>query len=187
MRRMVLLILIVLLSSPWIASDQEIYRYVDEKGTVHFVDDLTLVPEKYRNQVQKKKPPEKPSPPPAPVPSKTVTPSSRESPPAEKDLLGRGEDWWRAKMKEWNDKLLNAQKNYDLTYAALRNKTKELENSKFKPDSLKRKLKAEIKELEAKVKDWERQRDEAKNMVEKVLPRQAENDRANPDWLKPKE
>ncbi|MDP2972448.1 MAG: DUF4124 domain-containing protein, partial [Deltaproteobacteria bacterium] len=42
----------VLLSSVWIVSAQEIYRWVDEKGTIHFADDFTLVPEKYRDQVQ---------------------------------------------------------------------------------------------------------------------------------------
>jgi predicted aspartyl protease len=29
----------------------EIYKYVDKNGTIHFVDDLTKVPEEYRNQV----------------------------------------------------------------------------------------------------------------------------------------
>lgn len=90
-------------------------------------------------------------------------------------------------MKEWNDKLQNAQKDYDLAYSDLRQKEKELADAKFKPDSLKRKLKAEIKELEGKFKDREKERDEAKNMVEKVLPKQAEDDKADPAWLKPKE
>jgi len=69
----------------------------------------------------------------------------------------------------------------------LRQKEKELADAKFKPDSLKRKLKAEIKELEVKVKDRERERNEAKNMLEKVLPKQAEDYKADPAWLKPKE
>lgn len=90
-------------------------------------------------------------------------------------------------MKEWNDKLSNAQKSYDLVYADLKTKEKELVEAKFKPDSLKRKLKAEIKELEGKLKDREKERDEAKNMVEKVLPKQATDDGADPTWLKPKE
>ena len=90
-------------------------------------------------------------------------------------------------MKEWEDKLQNAQKNYDLVYSDLRQKEKELADAKFKPDSLKRKLKAEIKELEIKLKEREKERDEAKNMVEKVLPKEAEDYRADPAWLKPKD
>jgi len=178
----------VLVSSSWMAFGQEIYRWVDEKGTVHFADDFTLVPEKYRDQIQRRTPSEKPSPPPVrpPIGPEATRPTA-EPTPEKKDLLGRGEEWWRAKMKEWNDKLQNAQKNYDLVYSDLKQKEKELADAKFKPDSLKRKLKAEIKELEVKVKERERERDEVKNMVEKVLPKQAENDRADPAWLKPKE
>jgi hypothetical protein len=188
MKRMFVIILMVLVSSSWMVFGQEVYRWVDEKGTIHFADDFTLVPEKYRDQVQKRKPSEKPPPLPARPPiGSGVTEPTPESTPRKKDLLGRGEEWWRAEMKEWNDKLQNAQKNYDLIHSDLRQKEKELADAKFKPDSLKRKLKAEIKELEGKLKEREKERDEAKNMVEMVLPKQAEDDKADPAWLKPKE
>ena len=42
MKRMFLLILMVLVSSSWMAFGQEIYRWVDEKGTIHFANDFTL-------------------------------------------------------------------------------------------------------------------------------------------------
>lgn len=188
MKKMILLILGMLILPSWIANGQEIYRWVDEKGTVHFADDFTLVPEKYRDQVQKRKPSEKPSPSPArPLMRPEATGPTPESTPEKKDILGRGEEWWRAKVKEWEDKLQNAQKNYDLAYSDLRQKEKELADAKFKPDSLKRRLKAEIKELEGKLKEREKERDEAKNMVEKVLPKEAEDYKADPGWLKPKE
>lgn len=193
MRRMILLILIMWASSLWGAMGQEVYRWVDEKGTVHFTDDLGQVPEKYQKKIQKEKFQKEPSPPPPtspPTPSlpKEVTPGKASGPmpaPIQKDSLGRGEDWWRAKAIEWNEKLKTAQKNYESAYNEWKSKTQELETSKFiKPDIWKRKLKAEIKALEEKVKDWEKQMDEAKNMVENVLPKQAQDDRANPDWLK---
>jgi hypothetical protein len=190
MKRIELIILVGLICYSGISLGQEVYRWVDEKGTVHFVDDFTLVPEKYRDQIQKSKPSEKPSPSPSPARPPTgqeATEPTAESTPQKKDLLGRGEEWWRARVKEWNDKLQNAQKNYDLVYHDWRQKEKELADAKFKPDSLKRKLKAEIKELEGKLKERERERDEAKNMVEKVLPKQALDDGADPAWLKPKD
>ncbi len=31
----------------------EIYRWTDEKGVVHFTDDISNVPDRYRNQVDK--------------------------------------------------------------------------------------------------------------------------------------
>jgi hypothetical protein len=170
---------------------QEIYRWVDEKGTVHFADDLTLVPERYQDQVQKKIAPKETSPalpPSLPPPTKgaerAVKGKEIQAPPVQKDILGRGEEWWRAKAKEWKDKLSNAQKNYDTDWNALKAKEKELGEPKFKPDSLKRKLKADIKALQEKVEDWKKQIEEANNMLDKVLPKEAEDFRADPSWLK---
>jgi chromosome segregation ATPase len=110
-----------------------------------------------------------------------------QSPSVRKDRFGREEEWWREKMKEWQDKQKSAQTNYEKTHQAWKAKEKELEDSKFKPNSLKRRLGAEIKELEEKAKTWEKEVKEATNMIQKVLPSQAEEDRADPNWLKPKE
>ena len=174
------------------AFGQEVYRWVDEKGLVHFTDDLTLVPEKYRNQVQQKMPSkELPSPQstsPQPVePSKTMEPK-RQTPSSpevkEKDALGRGEEWWRATVKDWNRKLVTSQTNYENACKDWKAKDQELEASRLKPDSVKRKLRSEIKVLEEKARDWEKQINEAKDMIENVLPRQARDYRANPEWLK---
>ena len=192
MRRMILLILIMWASSLWGAMGQEVYRWVDEKGTVHFTDDLGQVPEKYREKIQKEKIPKEPPPPPPSSPPPTPLPKgvkagkeSEQMPaPKEKDSLGRGEEWWRAKANEWYEKFKTAQKNYEKAYSEWKSKDQELEASKSRPDRFKRKLKAEIKVLEEKVKDWEKQMEEAKNMLENVLPKQAQDDRANPDWLK---
>ena len=175
------------MSMSWMVFGQEVYRWVDEKGTIHFADDLTLVPEKYRGQIQKRKPPEKPPSPSIKTPGGMETRPTPESMPERKDLLGRGEEWWRAKQKEWNEKLLDIQKNYDAAHSDLKMKEKELEESKFKPDSIKRKLKTEIKALEERVKDWGKQKEETKNMLENTLPKQAEDYGADPAWLKPKE
>jgi hypothetical protein len=188
MKRLVALILVGLSTFCSSAFGQEVYRWVDEKGTVHFADDLSLVPERYREQVQKKRPPEKPTSLPSPGGSEgSEVKEKSESAPERKDLLGRGEEWWRAKVKEWNDKFVSAQKNFDATFTEWKAKEKELEESKFKPDSFKRKLKTDIKALEEKSKEWEQKREEAKNMLEKVLPKQAQDYRADPDWLKLKE
>jgi len=192
MKRMVLLATIGLLILAGLAFSQEVYRWVDEKGMVHFTDDLTLVPEKYRDQIQLKVPSkELPSSQPTlsrPVePPKTVEPG-RETPSGpdtvQRDMLGRGEEWWRATVKEWNQKFVTSRTNYENAYNEWKAKDQELEASKFKPDSVKRKLKSEIKVLEEKAKDWEKQMTEAKNMIENVLPKQARDYRANPDWLK---
>ncbi|MBN1254771.1 MAG: aspartyl protease family protein [Deltaproteobacteria bacterium] len=46
------LVIIVLVSMGMpLSLRSEIYKYVDKNGTIHFVDDLTKVPEEYRKQV----------------------------------------------------------------------------------------------------------------------------------------
>jgi len=192
MKKIILSGMIALLILAGLAFGQEVYRWVDEKGIVHFADDLTLVPEKYRGQVQQKVPSKEPSSsqptssrpvePPRTMEPGRATPEGSEA--GQKDMLGRGEEWWRAKAKEWNEKLTTARRNYENAYNERKSKEQELEASKFKPDSFKRKLKSEIKVLEEKAKDWEKQMNEAKNMIENVLPNQARDYRANPEWLK---
>jgi hypothetical protein len=185
MKKITLLIFMGWMLFPLLTFGQEIYQWVDEKGALCFTDDLSLVPERYRNQVQKKKPSKEPSSLISPQVTKEEEKEKEpKSAPEQKDLMGRGEEWWRTKAKEWNEKLLNAQNNYETAYADYKKKEKELEESKFKPKSLQRKLKSEMKALEERVDDWKKQREEAKNMLEKVLPKEAEEFNADPNWIK---
>jgi hypothetical protein len=189
MKKISLVIAAGLLFFSAFALGQGVYKWVDEKGTAHFTDDLSLVPDKYRDQVSETKPQGKPAPLPSIGSTKTIG-DEKEAQPApesaseEKDILGRGEEWWKALAEEWNEKLETAQTNYEKAYKEWKLKEQELESSKFKPDSLKRRLKSETKALEEKAKDWENRVQEAKNMLENVLPERAREYRANPDWLK---
>jgi hypothetical protein len=182
MKRTMVFILVGMITLPFVAGGQETYQWVDEKGTVHFTDDFGQIPEKYQDQVKKKKTP------PEPAPSPSIKPPQGKAPPEpsveKKDILGRGEDWWRNQAMEWKQKLIKAQKDYAAAETALKAKEKELEQSIYKPDSFKRRLQAEIKVLEEKANEQKKQVDEAKNMLEKVLPRQAEEHRADPSWVR---
>ncbi len=185
MNRTMLFILVGMITLPLIAGSQEIYQWVDEKGTVHFTDDISQIPEKYQDQVKQKKIPAEPTPPSS---IKSPRDKARPAPDAadveKKDILGRGEDWWRDKAMEWRQKLIKAQKDYAAAQTALKAKEKELEQSIYKPDSFKRRLQAEIKVLEEKANEQKKQVDEAKNMLEKGLPKQAEEFRADPNWVR---
>jgi hypothetical protein len=192
MKRTMLFIFVGIITLPLMAGGQDIYQWKDEKGTVHFTDDVGKIPEKYQDQVKKKETPREPAaaPPLAPPASSTKVPSDkvRPAPPAagieKKDILGRGEDWWRDKAMEWKQKLIKAQKDYADAQAALKAKDKELEDAKFKPKSFQRRLQDEIKVLEEKANAQKNQVDEAKNMLEKGLPKQAEEYRADPSWVR---
>src|SRR5512139_797840 len=123
MKRRSLIVLVALLVFSSAALGQEVYRWVDDQGTVHFTDDLSLVPEKYRDKIQKKTPTKEPPPTQSPPPQST--PPKASAPPMgmeaekgtgsgpsskQKDILGRGEEWWRAKVNEWNEKFKTAQR-----------------------------------------------------------------------------
>jgi len=58
----------------------EMYKWVDEKGTVHFTDDLSTIPEKYRGETETRTPPQEASAPQlqempkSPLPTKVAEP-----------------------------------------------------------------------------------------------------------------
>jgi hypothetical protein len=182
MKRVTLLIFIGVFVYCAASLGQEIYQWVDEKGTVHFTDDVSKIPEKYQDQVTKKNTP------PEPAPSPSIKLDQDRVPPGpdteKKDLLGRGEEWWREKAMEWKQKLTKAQEDFNATQTALKNKDKELEDAKLKPKSYQRRLLDEIKVLEEKANEQKKQVEEATNMLEKVLPKQAEEYRADPSWVR---
>ncbi len=171
---------------------QQFYQWVDDRGIPNFADDLSRVPEKYRDQVRERKQLEESSPsppsPPSPSPQSSKGTGNSEPPPGQpsepKDLMGRGGDWWKAKAREWNERLLDAEKNYETAAKNHKGKEKEREESKLKPKSFQRKLTSELKALEEKMNDWRKKREEAKYMLEKGLPKEAAEYRADPDWLK---
>jgi clan AA aspartic protease (TIGR02281 family) len=53
MRTTLLLVIILAVSAPFAYG--EMYKWVDEKGTVHFTDDLSTIPEKYREDAESRK------------------------------------------------------------------------------------------------------------------------------------
>src|SRR4030042_3176132 len=111
MKRIGLLLIIGLLLSSPLVFGQEIYQWVDEKGTVHFTDDFSQIPGKYQDQVKKKKTPDEPTPSSS---IKSPRDKARPAPDAadveKKDILGRGEDWWRDKAMEWRKKRIRHRK-----------------------------------------------------------------------------
>ena len=58
MRAWVLIGALILLPAVSPSDAKEVYKWVDEKGTVHFSEDESSVPEKYREQIEKKSVPE---------------------------------------------------------------------------------------------------------------------------------
>jgi hypothetical protein len=192
MKKLCIVLLVGLIAGPPMAYGQSTYRWVDEKGGVHFTDDPTGIPEKYQVQERKGSPASEPlpatpkgqSPVSGPVPKPAAPGKGDEPVTGKKDALGRGEDWWRSQVALWQEKLAGAQRNYQSANAAVKEKEQELEQAKFKPDSLKRKLRGELKGLQDKASEYAKQVDEARNMLDRGLAKQAEEYLADPNWVK---
>jgi len=90
-RTFFLLTILIALALP---ASAEMYKWIDEKGTVHFTDDISSIPEKYREDVEERK-----------TPKGTAVPELKEKPISspmlkasepegmEVNLLRRGEVW----------------------------------------------------------------------------------------------
>jgi len=74
MRFVIPLIIVLAVLAP--SSYGEMYKWVDEKGTVHFSDDLSSIPEKYREDAETRKPPKETS---TPKPQEKSKPSLPEN------------------------------------------------------------------------------------------------------------
>lgn len=91
MKKTVLLaaLTIGLLTIPFLAHS-ELYKWIDDKGDVHFTDDYSSIPEKYRPVTETQRSPEKTSSPsvekkPTPVlVPKVLEPAAQETPPEQK-------------------------------------------------------------------------------------------------------
>lgn len=114
----IFMLLVFAFSSPAIA---DLYQWQDEKGGVHIVDDMLLVPSKYKNKVKviKTKPSEQ-----APAqqdiqsPQQTPTPSEQEE-----ELYGEHPlSWWKEEFNEKKQeipelkKTIEEQKSYVADY-----------------------------------------------------------------------
>ncbi|HMK76113.1 MAG TPA: DUF4124 domain-containing protein [Thermodesulfobacteriota bacterium] len=173
-------ILVTILSTFLISqlSFAEIYKWVDEKGVVHFTDDMTQVPEKYRPNAEE-------------IGSSggeregtkgegQVTPKGKEE--ASQDQLGRGEDYWKGRVEEWRRKLGEQQdrlKTLEVKYNELTMRFNESKSSAERGD-----IRRERDQVKNEMDQCRIQIEEAKDMIEKKIPEEGELYKAKPEWVK---
>jgi hypothetical protein len=169
------------------------FKWVDEKGNVHFTDDYSQIPEKYRTGSERREMP-------AGVVEPKLTekdesksaekgeskssesPSSQKKEDTYKDRLGRGEDYWRGTVEKWRVQLTTSQDRVD----ALRIKYNELtEKHNYSKNSLERStLKKEREDIRDEMNRHKEEIEKAKMMLEKKIPEEAELYKAKPEWIK---
>ncbi len=156
----------------------EIYRWLDEKGVVNYTDDYNRVPWGHSDRVEVKRMEdiEKPR------TSRFSNISLQEGKEIKTDIYGRNETWWREKVDLSRKRLSEATVNSENLRNKFMDKTTEFSEKFGSRTQYKMNVK-ELNRINSEMSRYETQMVEAKEMLEKLF-KEAEESRANPDWLK---
>lgn len=175
MKEIIIILLLILI--PYISMG-EVYKWVDDEGAVHFTDDPTKIPQKYLPKSEKISIREEK----IEIKHKTDERIPIKKGNAIKDSLGRGEEYWRNRVEEWRNKFKNAQERFDTLKLKYNELTERINESKSSVE------RSNIRRERDKIKneiDWYKaQMEEAKIILEKKIPEEAELYRAKPEWIK---
>jgi ribosomal protein S20 len=155
----------------------EVYRWVDDSEDVHFTDDIMQVPERYRKAIER-------------IGMKEEEDETKtESEPLAKiketpyqDRLGRGEEYWRAKVGEWQKKLEALVEKVEF----LRIRYNELteKHNVSRSSAIRMAIRKEREQVKNEMDQCKIQIGEAKEMLGKKIPEEAELYKAKTEWIK---
>ena len=117
------------------------------------------------------------------APKGTEQPPVQKTPEASKDNLGRGEEYWKARVRECQQRQAKAQEQLEglrTQYNGLTEKHNASKNS-----AVRAALRNERDQVNAQMEECKTRIDETKKMLEKTIPEEAALFKANPRWLKP--
>jgi hypothetical protein len=172
----ILSILLIFISPAYAAT---IYKWVDKEGVVSFTDDYNKVPSEYRDRIEVEIKEDYPkvgtlAPPETPI---------QKGEEVKTDIYGRDETWWSERVSTWKDRLKEATVNYESVHEKFMEKEGELSRIKYGSKSRHRIIIQELDRLKEEMMKYKAQIAEANEMLKK-LSKEAEESRANPDWLK---
>lgn len=158
-----------------------VYKWVDKSGAVSFTDDYGNIPQEYRNQFQTEQLEDYTSAQPPAPPAATSTPSEKMEGP-KKDIYGMGPDYWKDKVRPWEEKLKEAQDNIQAVDAKIRERINAL-SGRFLSHTQYNMNSIELQALRAEGAKYEAQENEAEERLQKIK-KEAEEAKADPSWLK---
>jgi hypothetical protein len=176
--KMKTLILILLFLFAATLSHAQVYKWVDEKGVVHFTDDITQIPEEHRRAIEKREVNEE----------KSETKEEGQAPQKKqadsyKDRLGRGEEYWKGRVEESRKKLQSLQEKVESLRLKYNELTEKFNTSKSSAERAV--IRNEREQIKNQMDEFRVQIGEAKEMLEKKIPEEASLYRAKPEWVKP--
>jgi hypothetical protein len=170
------LILLFLLTFVLSANAATIYKWVDERGVVHLTDDYNQVPASYRDRVREETIKDSPQ---VKIPSSPVMAPQKD----EGSAFGLGEAYWRDRVRPWKEKLAEASVNYERVSKQYMERSDQLSQRRFGSRTQYKMDIIELDKLNEEKKRYEAQIKEANDMLNKIS-KEAEEARADPEWLK---
>jgi len=155
----------------------QVYKWIDEKGVTHFTDDSTQVPEKYQSKSEKIGTSEEKGEAKADVES---IPKKREE--TYKDRMGRGEDYWKGQVEQWRARLNDLQHKLDALRAKYNGLTERFNASRNTAE--RGSLRGERDQVKNEMDTCKIEIEEARSMLEKRIPEEAELNKAKSEWIK---
>jgi len=156
----------------------EVYKWVDEKGIVHFTDDITQIPEKHRRAVEHREATEE----------KIETKEEGQAPEKKqtdsyKDRLGRGEEYWKGRVEESRKKLQSLQEKVEGLRLKYNDLTEKYNTSKSSAERAM--IRNDREQLKNQMDELKVQIGETKEILERKIPEEASLYRAKPEWVRP--
>ena len=174
MIRIVLSLLMILTAT---LSFGETYQWTDERGGIHYTDEYTKVPERFRSNMKKIEEEKETT----SIKKEGEIPEKGKEAPL-KDRLGRGEEYWKTLVGELKNKIRALQEkneNLRLKYNELtqkhNNSKSSLERGNFRRE--RDQTKSEMDQIKVEI-------EELMIMLEKKIPEEAELFGAKPEWIR---
>lgn len=155
-----------------------LYEWTDEKGAAHITDTLGNVPEKYRSRARRVETPKQKEQPggAAKQPGITTTPPDQGAPVD--DEARKAE--WRRKITDWKSRLAEFEKRHQ--------ELEEERNALIRPWGTfalaSPDAREKVRKVEEEMKAVQKQIDEARNMINVVIPEDARKAGVPPGWLR---
>ncbi len=173
--RKILIIFLILFSSELVFG--EVYKWVDERGVVHFTDDIMKIPEKYKGQFEKMGLSKEEV-----SIQKESELSSKKKEDTYRDSLGRGEEYWKSRVEEVRNRIKTLQERIENLRIKYNELTERINDSKSTTERAA--LRNERDQVRTEMQQNRNQLEEAKRTLEKKIPEEAELYRAKPEWIK---
>ena len=176
--KLAILLFLLLWVLPSMSHAADMYKWVDKNGSVNFTDDLSKVPPEYRDQVKTEKVTDSEK-----TQTSTPGPASVQKTGEEKrDAQGRGEEYWRERVRPWKKQLKQAQDDYNNTNMKIEDAL-EVVKGRFYSHTQYNLKRVEVERLMAERVTYEAKIKEANEMLAKIA-KEAEEAKADPAWLK---